>query len=67
MAEQDDRYLTYAGLRIYDDKIKKWTSNRINTTGGTLVGYYDGHDFYENAIHAGADPLPRKENCLYVD
>ena len=62
-----EKYLTYTGLKTYDEQIKNWTLNKISTSGGTFVGYYDGTDFYAEAIHAGADPLPRKENCLYVD
>lgn len=67
MVEQNDRYLTYAGLRTYDEKIKNWVSSKVDTFGGAFVGYYDGHDFYAEAMHAGADPFPKKENCLYVD
>ena len=62
-----EKYLTYTGLKTYDEQIKKWTMNKIEgiDPSGAIPGYfYEGH-FYEDEEHT--IEIEGKDNSLYVD
>lgn len=62
-----EKYLTYTGLKTYDEQIKNWTLNKIEgmEAAGTIPGYlHEGH-FYEDALHT--IEIEGKVNFLYVD
>jgi len=62
-----EKYLSYAGLKTYDEQIKNWTLNKLDglEAAGTILGYYYEGAFYEDALHT--IEIEGKENFLYVD
>lgn len=62
-----EKYLTYTGLKTYDEQIKNWTLKQIDgiEAAGTIPGYlYEGH-FYEDTQYT--TEIEGKANFLYVD